>query len=137
MGSYVIRRDMDEVLEIMALTSDEEYDDSDEDNDLELLLLFTCTPKRDLGFHINLAHIGEDECENMFRFQKHDITRLKAALNLPPSYQCRQRTVCSSEEALLILLRRLAYPNRWCDLVGLFGRAEPELSMIFTEVKLN
>ena len=37
-------------------------------------------------------------------------------------------------EALLILLRRLAYPNRWCELVSLFGRAEPELSIIFNMV---
>ena len=26
-------------------------------------------------------------------------------------------------EALMILLRRFAYPNRWCDLVSLFGRS--------------
>ena len=37
-------------------------------------------------------------------------------------------------EALLIMLRRLTYPNRWCDLVRIFGRAEPELSVIFNKV---
>ena len=37
-------------------------------------------------------------------------------------------------EALLILLRRLTYPNRLCDLCQLFGRPEPELSMIVHEV---
>ena len=34
----------------------------------------------------------------------------------------------------MVLLRRLAYPSRWCDLVSLFGRTEPELSMIFNAV---
>ena len=34
----------------------------------------------------------------------------------------------------LILLRRLSYPNRLYDLIPLFGRSEPELSMIFNEV---
>ena len=59
--------------------------------------------------------------------------RLAAALQLQ-TYTCHQRTVCPAAEALLILLRRLAYPNRWCELAKLFGRAEPELSMIFNEV---
>ena len=34
----------------------------------------------------------------------------------------------------MILLRRLSYPNRWCDLVPIFGRTEPELSMAFDMV---
>ena len=37
-------------------------------------------------------------------------------------------------EALPILLRRLTYPNHLCDLCQLFGRPEPELSMIVHEV---
>ena len=36
----------------------------------------------------------------------------------------------SGDEGLCILLRRLAYPNRLCDLVPLFGRHETELSLI-------
>ena len=68
------------------------------------------------------------------RFQKQDIRRLAEALSLPEYYRCHQRTRCESLVALMILLRRLAYPNRWCDLVSLFGRTEPELSMIFNEV---
>lgn len=67
------------------------------------------------------------------RFQKNHFERLVAALQLD-AYTCHQRTVCPAAEALLILLRRLAYPNRWCELTKLFGRAEPELSMIFNEV---
>ena len=38
-------------------------------------------------------------------------------------------------EALLILLRRMSYPNRWYDLCPLFGRTEPELSIIFNMVR--
>ena len=32
------------------------------------------------------------------------------------------------------MLQRLSYPSRWCDLVPLFGRTEPELSIIFNQV---
>ena len=49
-------------------------------------------------------------------------------------YKCPNGTVAGGLEALLILLRRLTYPNRLCDLCQLFGRPEPELSMIVHEV---
>ena len=68
------------------------------------------------------------------RFLKDDVVRLGSALQLPPIYVCHNGTSASGMEALLILLRRLAYPNRWSDLVPLFGRAVPELSVIFSEV---
>jgi hypothetical protein len=62
------------------------------------------------------------------------MDRLFAALDLPEKYTCSQGTVSTGMEALMILLRRFAYPNRWSDLVRLFGRAEPELSQIFNAV---
>ena len=50
------------------------------------------------------------------RFDKHHFVRLVNGLRLPDFYVCQQRTVCPGMEALLILLRRLTYPNRWCEL---------------------
>jgi hypothetical protein len=47
------------------------------------------------------------------------MDRLFAALDLPEKYTCSQGTVSTG------MLRRFAYPNRWSDLVRLFGRAEP------------
>ena len=67
-------------------------------------------------------------------FQKCDFQRLLTALHVPEWYVCHQRTKWQGAEALLILLRRLAYPNRWCELSQMFGRAEPELSMICNKV---
>ena len=60
--------------------------------------------------------------------------RLCCALRLPQKYVCCKGTSVSGIEALMILLRRLSYPNRCCDLVPLFRRAVPELSVIFSEV---
>ena len=65
------------------------------------------------------------------------MIRLIRALEIPRFYTGYQGSVCTGMEALMILLRRLAYPNRWCDLVGIFGRAEPELSIIFNMVINN
>ena len=65
------------------------------------------------------------------------MERLYHALNLPEKYICYQGTTATGMEALMILLRRFSYPNRWCDLVKIFGRAEEELSVIFSKVRLT
>ena len=70
----------------------------------------------------------------LFRFLRDDLEHLAIALNLPEKYICSQGTIATGMEALWILLRRLSYPNRWCDLIPLFGRSESELSIIFREV---
>lgn len=62
------------------------------------------------------------------------IHRLQLALGIPAFYRCDQGTMSTGIEALLVMLRRLSYPNRWYDLCPLFGRSEPELSMIFNKV---
>ncbi|XP_074634726.1 uncharacterized protein LOC141893231 isoform X2 [Acropora palmata] len=111
-------------------------DSSDDDSmdDLELLLLQNVFCGREFDVHLNFEDISEDDFPSLFRFQKHDFVRLVNGLKLPDFYFCQQRSVCPGTEALLILLRRLSYPNRWCDLTHMFGRPEPELSMIFNEI---
>lgn len=69
-----------------------------------------------------------------FRFQKDDMERLLHALQIPGFYICQQRTHASGMEALMILLRRLVYPNCLCDLADVFGRSISELSLITTKV---
>lgn len=68
------------------------------------------------------------------RFHKDDMERLLHALQIPGFYICQQRTHASGMEALMILLRRLVYPNRLCDLADVFGRSISELSLITTKV---
>ena len=62
--------------------------------------------------------------------------RLHNALSLPEKYVCSQGTVSTGMEALMILLRRLSYPNRLSDLVQLFGRRKSELSLVFNMVMI-
>ena len=70
----------------------------------------------------------------ILRFAKDDLERLYAALAIPEAYTCGQGTKATGMEALMILLRRLSYPNRLSDLVQLFGRSQSELSLIFNTV---
>ena len=70
------------------------------------------------------------------RFEKNDMERLSTSLRLPNKYTCRQGTRATGLEALMIMLRRLTYPNRWSDLVPLFGRSDSQLSLIFNTVNI-
>ena len=65
------------------------------------------------------------------------MERLRDALRIPDYYSCSQKTKATGMEALMIMFRRLSYPNRWCDLVPVLGRTESELSLICTEVRLT
>ncbi|XP_066030312.1 uncharacterized protein [Pocillopora verrucosa] len=74
------------------------------------------------------------ECEAHFRVAKDDIPMLLNALRIPASFKCPQGTVCSGLEGLCLLLKRLAYPCRYFDLISTFGRPVPELCMIANTV---
>ena len=63
------------------------------------------------------------------------MLRLSAALAIPAKCTCASGTTVTGMKALMIVLRRLAYPNRLCELTKLFGRSSPELSTIFNEVR--
>ena len=53
---------------------------------------------------------------------------------MPPRYVCCNGTVYNATEGLCILRKRFAYPCHYRDMVKVFGRSAPELSMIFNVV---
>ncbi|PFX33887.1 hypothetical protein AWC38_SpisGene1217 [Stylophora pistillata] len=63
-------------------------------------------------------NIGEAECKAEFRFERGDIECLADVLQLPPTFECPERSVCDRIEGPCILLRRLAYPCRYSDMVS-------------------
>ena len=78
----------------------------------------------------NLANVTDDECFAEFRFHKKDIPRLVKAFRLPPKFICRNGTTAFTDEGLCMLLRRLAYPCRYSDMIPRFGRNKPEICLI-------
>ncbi|CAH3188639.1 unnamed protein product, partial [Porites evermanni] len=131
------RRDFRDLLTVLLYDDDSSSDSSDEE-DLDLLFLDAAFGEtRTLDKRPNIADLSEIQCEEMFRFGKDDILHLCEALELPEFYTGHQGSVFTGIEALMVMLRRLAYPNRLCDLVDIFGRAEPELSIVFNMVTLR
>lgn len=53
---------------------------------------------------------------------------------MPATFKCPQGTVCSGMEAFFLMLKRLAYPCRYFDLISTVARPVPELCMITNRV---
>ena len=88
----------------------------------------------DLGPRFDLDVVTDKTCKELFRFTKSEIRRLRRLLLIPEDNFALNRTCWSGEEGLCILLRRLAYPCRLCDLRRVFGRGVPDLSIIFNSL---
>lgn len=82
----------------------------------------------------DLDSFDSSECITEFRVNKNDIPRLADVLGVPQQFKCSQGTVCSGLEGLCLLLKRLAYPCRYFDLIYRFARPVPELCMIYNVV---
>ena len=79
-------------------------------------------------------NISETEYKAEFRFERGDIERLADVVQLPPTFDCPQGSVCDRIEGLCILLRRLAYPCHYSNMVCRFARPVPVLCMISNTV---
>ena len=80
--------------------------------------------------HFNLDVLENDECLSEFRFQKRDFTLLVEVMQIPDVITCYQRSVCSGLEALCIVLKRLAYPCHYANMIPRLARPVPMLCMI-------
>lgn len=78
----------------------------------------------------NWENYDENTCQMELRFEKADILRLKRCLDIPDEIKFYKGSYCNGLEALCILLKRLAYPVRYCDMVRRFGRSVPDLCKI-------
>ncbi|KAH9384516.1 hypothetical protein HPB48_026524 [Haemaphysalis longicornis] len=72
----------------------------------------------------SVDEVGPNVFKKLFRFRKSDIHVLASALEIPNTVTTPKRVHRSAEEALC----RLAFPNRVCDLEGLFGRHSSVIS---------
>ena len=84
----------------------------------------------------DLDAISEDDAYAEFRFLKNDVRRLGTELRLPNEIICGfyNDLHIDSMEALCILLKRLAKPNRYSDTVSKFGSPVPQLSMVVNQM---
>ena len=109
-------------------------------SDEEFMLLYEMFQSKNPDFpyedysRFDLDEMDEAECKAEFRVQKRDLPALAEALLIPPSFKIHQRSVADGMEGLCMLLKRLAYPCRYGDMVPRFGRPVPVISMVTNHV---
>ena len=108
-------------------------------DDIELMLLLDDNNSREsYPFwkfeNFNLDAWDDDQCRTDFRFQKADLDILMNVLQIPDKITCTQGTTCDGIVGLCILLKRLAYPCRYTDMVPMFGRNPTEICLVFNKL---
>ena len=102
-------------------------------SDEEFLLLYvnfkTKSPEFPHGSYqrSDMEFMNSAEYKAEFRVEKQDLPRLAAGLQLPPVMRCKQmssekRSICDDTEGLCMLLKRVDYQCRLCDMIPRFGR---------------
>ena len=77
----------------------------------------------------DLDTYSEEECHHISRFGKKNIYEIADTLETPEYIRCYNNVTIHKVEALCMTLRRFAYPNRYSDLLNLFGRSVPQISI--------
>ena len=109
-------------------------------DDEEFLLLYDMNMSNNLDLpyeayeQFRLENLEDDECVSEFRFRKNDLPLLADSLGIPDIFKCDQRSVSDGMEALCMLLKRLAYPCRYSDMIARFAGPVPVLCMITNKV---
>ncbi|XP_077500915.1 uncharacterized protein LOC144111478 isoform X1 [Amblyomma americanum] len=83
---------------------------------------------------LDIDRIDSTLFKQQFRFEKEDVDDLVRALCMPERIVNAQRVVVPGRDALCLALRRLAYPNRWCDLQRIFGLHPSVMSSVASQV---
>ena len=82
----------------------------------------------------DLDNWSDDECWVDFRFRKNELEKLLVVLRLLNEIITYNRLRFDAIVALCLMLRRLAYPCHYSDLVTKFARPVPMLSIIFNHI---
>ena len=116
------------------------YYDVDLITDEDFIILYELFSSRNPDFAYDsydrfiLDNMNDDECKAEFRVRKRYLPTLAQALRIPRSLQLSQRSVVDGMEGLCMLLKRLAYPCGYGDLIYRFGRPVPVFSMATNHV---
>ena len=109
-------------------------------DDTEFVLLYNLHKSKnpDIPYWLyekfDLEKLNDDQCKVTFRFSKNHIYDLKETLNTPEEIMCYNNVRVDDVEALCAVLKRFAYPCRFIDLIQIFARAIPQLSITCNEI---
>ena len=106
----------------------------------EFVLSYDLNRSRNLDIpHTNFAkfdleNYSDDQCYANFRFSKAHVHELRERLNIPEEILCYNNVPVDGLEALRTFLKRFSYLCRYVDIVPIFARPIPQLSIICNHV---
>lgn len=110
-------------------------------DDTELLLLVVALeddakhrlllPRQETIDRLCLEDLDDETCAGPYRFTKAQLKELVQAFGFPEKTSGRCRVSWSGMEGLLVLLQRMAFPDRLSTLAEDFGRFKAAISVIF------
>ena len=106
------------------------------ENDAQRRLLI---PIQEIGDRLCLGDLDEETrffAVSRFRFSKSQFKHLCVVLRFPNKMTGRNRVAWTGLEGMLVMLRRLSYPNKFREMTEEFGRSKAALSLIFNETLL-
>lgn len=110
-------------------------------SDIEALMLRNREPQRrnyvPRNGILDIEGLPATTFRRQFRFEQADFGVLMKALEMPDIVTSAQGVRVAGTEAMCMCLRRLAYPNRLCDLQRYFGRHYSVTSSITNKVMLH
>ena len=104
--------------------------DRGEDDDAMILLILASIPRQlqTGAIPIDFMSFDNDSFKTTFRFNKSDFNRLFQGLKIPTVLRAGLRLHVDGQTALLMLLFRLAYPVRLCNVAAAFGYSSSSCS---------
>lgn len=103
---------------------------------IPLQLLFLQKPRiyPTLTPRVDVRAMADNDALLLTRFTIPDLTRISAAMKLPQQMYTDNRISFTDLEGLVIMLRRLSFPNALHHLVPVFGRDLSSISRIFNSM---
>jgi hypothetical protein len=110
-------------------------DDSEDSDDTDdLLLTHYISTHRTSRLRKSWDSFSDVDFRHFFRFDKSDLDRLRVALRLPEKVRTSSRFVFGGNDALVLTLRRLAYPCRQQEIATQFNLSIPQVSQCTEKV---
>ena len=82
----------------------------------------------------NLENYNDDQCYANFRFWKGNVYKLREGLNIMEEILRYNNVPVECVETLCTFLKRFCYPCRYVDIIPIFARPIPQLSIICNHV---
>jgi hypothetical protein len=90
-----------------------------------------------LHAQFDLETLDDKSFFSYFRFEKHEVRSIIAALGLPEYIKSAERDKGSAVEVFCLMCIKWAFPTRFCLIIRTFGRSLPAMSRLIKTLRIH